>query len=162
MKAQTTSSTRRPRAAVLAAVAVSGSMLLSACQVISPRQTDVMYEPSDGVAVDLGPVKVRNLLVIADAADGPGVISAAVGNPSDTDAVISFVQGGEAPVQTTVPARGTANLSVDGPKVSIAKVPAAPGAVVTLVVSTPAAGQSPVTVPVLPATGVYADLKPAS
>ena len=62
--------------------------------------------------------------------DGPGVISAAVGNPSDTDAVISFaVQGGEAPVQTTVPARGTANLSVDGPKVSIAKVPAAPGAV---------------------------------
>ncbi len=163
MTALTTPSPRRPRRlAVTAAALASGSLLLSGCQVISPRQTDVMYDAGDGVSVDVGAVKVRNLLIVADKKDGPGVISAAIGNPTGQDQTVSFgFQGGAAPAQTTVPAYGEANVSMSGTKTQVTGVPGEPGTMVTLQVATASGGTAPVLVPVLPATGDYAALAPS-
>lgn len=163
VKALTISSNRpRRRLAATAAVLASSTALLSACQVISPRQTDVIVDTGNGVSVDVGTVKVRNLVIVADKKGGPGVISAAIGNPTADDQTVTFgFQDGGAPAQTTIPAYETANVSVNGSRVQVTNVPAEPGAMVTLQVATKSGGPAPVQVPVLPATGEYASLAPS-
>lgn len=150
------------RLARLLPAAVAAGVLLSGCQIISPRQTDEMYDAGDGVSVDVGPLQVRNLVVVGSGKDGPGVVSAAVGNLGDKDATITFAAGeGGAPVQATVPAYGSANLSMDGSKVTIDQVPGQPGDVVVLQVGADGV-TSPVNVPIVPATGYYEKLAASS
>lgn len=162
MKALTHSHRPRRRLVATASVLASSTLLLSACQVISPRQTDVMYDAGDGVSVDVGAVQVRNLLIVADKKDGAGVISAAIGNPTAKDQTVTFgFEGGAAPAQTTVPAYGEANVSMSGSKLQVTGVPGQPGEMVTLQVGTTSGGTAPVQVPVLPPTGDYAALNPS-
>ena len=66
-----TSRLRRPgrrSGRALAAVLV-GALALSACQTQSPVQTDVPYQPADGVAVNLGAVQARDLVVVTGGKD---------------------------------------------------------------------------------------------
>ncbi len=149
---------RTPRhLARLLPAAVAAGVLLSGCQIVSPRQTDVMYDAGDGVSIDVGDLQVRNLVVVGSTKDGPGVISAAVGNLGDKQAKLSFAAGdGGAPAEVTIPARGTANLSTDGAKVTLDKVPGQPGDMVVLQVGG-GDGTSPISVPIVPAAGYYQD-----
>ena len=74
------------------------ALLLTGCQIISPRQTDVMYAAADGVALDVGDVQLRNLVVVADTKGGPGTLSAAVtarlSNPLGPGAVATCAGSG--------------------------------------------------------------------
>ncbi len=145
----------------LAPVVAVGALALSGCQTQSPIQTDVPYLPADGVAVDLGSVQIRNLLVVADAKNGPGVLTGSVVNRGDENAQITFAVEGGAPVTVSTPAHRTQPIS-EHSQVQLSSVPADPGGLVTLSVQTATSGSNIVEVPVLPATGYYETLRPSA
>jgi hypothetical protein len=155
-----------PRAPVLAAVALSGILALSGCQVMSPIQTDVPYQPADGVAVDLGDVQVRDLVVVSAAKGDAGILSGMViNNGTETVTVTFAVRATDAngaatdttgiSAQADIPAGTAIRLSgVDGTTpVTLTSIATAPGGILGITVSTPAGGAPEVSVPVLLPTG---------
>jgi hypothetical protein len=69
------------------ASAVLGVGLLSVtgCTYMNPQQTSVQYSASDGISANLGPLEIRNLLIISRGEDQPGRIIGAVYNSSSSD-----------------------------------------------------------------------------
>jgi hypothetical protein len=137
-------------------------MLLGGCAIFSPVQTDQPYNPGDGVAITLGDVDVDGLVVVADEEGGPGTLVGHVVNNSNEAVEMGFATGGGQPATASVPAGGTLALSTSGAPVVVTPVPARPGGMTDLVVTTPQTGQSQVSVPVLNAEGAYADLAPTA
>ncbi|MFW5471287.1 hypothetical protein ACOCJ4_14730 [Knoellia sp. CPCC 206435] len=155
-----TTSRHRLRAAL--AAAALGSTLLGGCAIFSPVQTNYVYQPADGINATFGDLALRGVLVVADAKDGPGsVVGQLVNNGTEVVDVTIGTGGGAAP--TPVSVEPGATLALGGETaVPLASVPAAPGDVVPLQVSTPGSGQNVVTVPVLPALGYYEDSAPSA
>jgi hypothetical protein len=147
----------RPSLRRLVPVAALGAALaLSACQTQSPIQTDVMYDPADGVPVDLGAVQLRDLVVVGSGKDKPGVLSASMSNTGSQAERIAFALPNSAPVYATAPRlSGTS-------QVQLPAVPVSPGDVVTLTVQSPNAPTTVVVVPVVPANHYYATLAPSA
>ena len=146
----------------LVPVAVLGAALaLSACQTQSPVQTDVTYDPADGVPVDLGAVQLRDLVVVGTGKGKPGVLSAAVSNKGTKPERVSFALPNSAPVYATAPASTSQPLS-DTTQVQLSQVPVDPGDVVKLNVQSPSARSVVVTVPVVAPYNYYATLSPTS
>ena len=143
-------------------VAVLGAALaLSACQTQSPVSTEISYNAADGVPVDLGPVQVRNLLVVTDGKGKPGVLSGSLSNTSSEALKVQFRLPQGDPVTTTAPAHSQAQLS-ESEQLQLPEVPVAPGDVVTLSVQSGTAPETVVVVPVLKASGYYASLAPTA
>ena len=153
-----------PVAPVLAAAALAGVLTLSGCQAMSPIQTDVPYQPGDGVAVDLGDVQIRDLLVISSAKGSVGMLSGTVLNKSTEPVTVTFTAGADGgSAQAQIPAGEHTRLSgVEGAtSVSLPAISAAPGAIIKVTISTPAGGAPEVSVPVLLPEGYYATITPA-
>lgn len=152
------------RSLVVGAAALATALALSGCQVMSPIQTNETYQPADGVAVDLGDVQVRDLVVITGARGEVGTLSGMVVNRGTTPVTVTFAAGGSGGAATMEIAAGKQDRlsGVDGiAPVTLPNVPAAPGDVVKLSVSTPAGGAPVVSVPVLLPDGYYATITPA-
>jgi hypothetical protein len=158
-------------APVLCAAALAGVLALSGCEVFSPIQTAVPYQPADGVSVDLGNVQIRDLVVVSGAKGGAGTLSGLAVNNGAVPITVSFSAatatpanpaiGGDA-AQASLPAGAAVRLDgvAGGTPVSLPSVPAAPGDIVTLTVSTPSSGSTDASVPVLPPTGYYSTITP--
>jgi hypothetical protein len=144
------------------ATSVAAAAVLSGCQVMSPIQTTVPYQPANGVPVDLGAVQIRDLVVVSRAKGEVGTLSGMVVNTSAQPVIIRFAAGA-ASNATTVPADSQTRLSgVAGTEpVTLPSIDAAPGGVVKVTVSTPAGGASDVSVPVLLPDGIYTTITPA-
>ncbi len=138
---------------------VASAALLAGCQLTSPVQTDVPYQPADGVAVDMGAVQIRDLVVVAEQEGGPGTIVGSLSNDADQAAQVQIAGEGGQPVTIEAPAHSHVSLSTTT-KVTLPAVASAPGGVVTLQVGTSESGANVVTVPVLPATEYYEPFKP--
>ena len=149
---------------VLAAAALAGVFALSGCQVMSPVQTNVPYQPADGVAVDLGDVHIRDLVVVAASKGEVGTLSALVVNNGTKPVTVTFAAGANGDSATAViPAAAQTRLSgVPGTTpVTLRDIPTAPGGIILLTVSTPSGGAPQVSVPVLLPDGYYSTIPPA-
>ena len=145
---------------ILLPVAVAGAVVaLTGCQTQSPIQTDTPYQAADGVPVDLGPVQIRDLVVVSDGKDKPGVLTGSLINTSDSEQRIAFAAPNSQPVYATAAAHSQARLS-DTSQVQMPSVPVAPGDVITLTVQSPSAPAAVVTVPVLPPAHYYQTVSP--
>lgn len=141
-------------------VALLGAVVaLSGCQTQSPIQTDVPYSPGDGVPVDLAAVQLRDLVIVSDGKDKPGVLSASVINNSGQAQRIAFALPNAEPVFAEAAAHSEKRLS-NGTQVTLPNMPVAPGDVVTLSVQSSNAPAAVVMVPVVPASGYYSTLRP--
>jgi hypothetical protein len=140
---------------------VGAALALSACQTQSPIQTDVTYQPADGVPVDLGPVQLRDLVVVGSGKDKAGVLAGAMSNSGAQAEQVSFALENSQPVSTTSPAHSQQSLSSES-QVQLPSVPVNPGDVVQLSVSTATSPAQIVTVPVVPANHYYATLSPTA
>ena len=149
------------------ATSVAAAAVLSGCQAMSPIQTTVPYQPADGVAVDLGAVQIRDLVVVSRAKGEVGTLSGMVVNNGTEPVTVSFAPAAAAApggsVMAQAPADKQTRLSgVPGTApVTLPSIDAAPGGIVKLTVSTPAGGASEVSVPVLLPDGIYASITPA-
>jgi hypothetical protein len=151
-------------APVLAAAALAAVLALSGCQAASPIQTNIPYQPGDGVSVDLGDVQVRGLLVVAGAKGEVGTLSGMVLNKGTKPVKVTFAVAADAGATTAeIPAGEQTRLSgVEGTApLTLPGIPAAPGDVMKVTVSTPAGGAPEISVPVLLPTGYYSTITPA-
>ena len=147
---------------VSAGLVAAGAVALTGCQTQSPIQTQFSYQPADGVAVSLGDVQVRDLLVVASAKDQPGALSGAVVNNGDSDVKVSFATASGAQAEVTVPAHDSAKLADAANVTSLPSVTANPGSLIEMEVSTPSGGAQQVKVPVLLPQGYYATITPSA
>ncbi len=151
---------------MLALVAAAGVLGVSGCQSFSPVTTEIRYEPSDGVAVDMEGVEVLNLLVVAESEGATGILSGYVVNET-SDPVTLTITTDPAGAQNTEVEVPPGTLRLDGggdterDPVTIESVSQAPGAMVPVSIHTPAAGQTRTQAPVLLPDGPYATLTPS-
>lgn len=155
--------TAHRRTAALALLAV---VALTGCSQTNPVTTDREYSAADGVRVSLGDLRATNLLVVAAEKGGPGIVSGGVTNDGDTDTTVTLSVGDESGTTLDVPAGGAVLFgtgSDTGESIEVAAVPAAPGALATVTLSSPEAGSTTVQVPVLDGTlPEYAPLLPTA
>lgn len=137
---------------------------LSACSATNPITTAAVYEPSDGVRLDVGDVRLGNLIVLSAGAGEPGLLIGYVTSTGTQDARVSLGGDGVSiEPDIRVPAGGTTLLTPDeGSEITLDSVPVPPGAYLTLEVAVEDGGTGTVGVPVLDGTlPAYADLVPA-
>ena len=129
------SAPRRGRRLLAGLSALALPALLSGCALFSPMATENIYNPGDGVSVEIGDVVVRDLIVIGDSEDGPATVSAYVVNNSAEDVTVSFTAAGGSPVEVEVPAGTATQISPAGESgVELESLGVAPGALLPLTV----------------------------
>ncbi|MHA7293000.1 hypothetical protein [Arthrobacter sp. HLT1-21] len=93
---------KRSLAAGAALVAVLGA---TGCSVTSEQATTIQYAASDGIVDEVGPLELRNIMIITSDEGEPGTILGTVFNPTDS-AVQLTIEGDNETVDITVPAEG--------------------------------------------------------
>ncbi len=159
--------TRSRAARSAATVLIAGALLVgtSGCVFITPTATLNYYDPSDGVGATLGDVRILNMVgIINEDGHAISLVTSIFNGGKITNVDIQFEQGGE---KTTVtqPVRS-------GATVNIGTTPDAEKQIIILNPGVAAGGLLPVyvqhgdepgellMVPVLEATGEYAELAP--
>ena len=124
---------------------------LSGCSAFSPAVTSFPLIQADGVPLTIEGVQFENLVVVAPARGERGVLTGQAVNVTGRPIEVTVsVDSGTTPARfTVVPFAGDGIASMPT-NVDLGPIPVIPGATVTLVVSTPEAGASEVSVPVLP------------
>lgn len=152
---------RRSGALLTGALAL---LVVAGCSTQSPLQTQVPYQPADGVAASSGVIQARDLLLVAAAKGDPAYLSGSLINTSTDSVTVSFASQEAAASSESagsVELKPREQLRIE--TITIPKVAAPPGALTNIVMTTPA-GDVMVTVPVLPPTAgsPYATLTPTS
>lgn len=78
----------------LTAAALGVGLLTAGCGYITPQATNEQYAASDGIVADLGPLQLRNILIVSAGEDQPGRLLGAVYNSSSQDVTLT-VNGAE-------------------------------------------------------------------
>jgi hypothetical protein len=94
---------QRGKLAMATAALGIGLLSLTGCGYINPQQTSEQYSASDGTRTDLGPLQLRNFIIVSDGEDKPGRVIGAVYNSSAKDVVL-VIKGAEGS-QTQVPVK---------------------------------------------------------
>lgn len=138
--------------------------LLSACQWSSPITTQLQYDAADGRSAEVGDVKVLNALIVAEKQDGPGVLSLTLDNRGKNKQTVQIRVGSESTLTVDVSSGQAVRLGGPERSAQIAKVPAAPGAMMKLDITTPSSGVTSVSIPVLypHKNGPYATMTPTT
>ncbi|MBV0895471.1 DNA modification methylase [Microbacterium sp. NC79] len=105
----------------LASIALGAAVILGAtgCNMISPQATTIPYSAAEGINIDdaSGPVKVRNLFIVADESGENGNLIGSFINNTDEDHTVS-IQIGEGSdaisVEVEVAAKSTVALGGSG------------------------------------------------
>ncbi|MDQ1131074.1 DNA modification methylase [Microbacterium sp. SORGH_AS_0888] len=98
---------------LLASLAIGAAVVIgtTGCSMIAPQGTTVVYSPSDGLNVPntSGPLKVRNVLIVANEDGSEGNLVAAIVNDTDSSAVLNIEvgEGAGAVTKTVRVAAGT-------------------------------------------------------
>ena len=87
----------------LTAGALGVGLLASGCSASNSQQTTAEYQQSDGINADLGPLELRNMLIVSAGEDQPGRVIGAVYNSSSQDVKLT-VNGAEGS-QTEIPVK---------------------------------------------------------
>jgi hypothetical protein len=141
-----------------------GSTLLTACSDRSPIQSVIPYTATDGISVNLGPLAIRDLLVVASASGQPGVLSGALVNTGTSDVTVTFAASGDSSASPaiTVPTGQLVRIGTGqgAATVQLSTVSVAPGSLLPMRVATPPTGPRVLEVPVLSPALEYATLTP--
>ena len=85
---------QRGKLALAAAALGLGLVTVTGCGYITPQQTSHQYSASDGIRADLGPLQLRNFMIVSAGEDKPGRLLGAVYNSSSQDVKLT-VNGAE-------------------------------------------------------------------
>ena len=162
MTSTQTSTPRRGRRLLAGVGAVSLAALLSGCAVNSPTTTALPYNPGDGVALSLGAVEIRDLLVVGTEQGQPATISAYVVNRSADDVTVTFSGEAGAPATLDVAANSAVQASPVGEEgLTLESLDVALGSMVPISVQVGGDAPAQVGVPSVPASSsMYSDLAP--
>ncbi|QCB99125.1 hypothetical protein E5206_19115 [Arthrobacter sp. PAMC25564] len=94
---------QRGKLAMATAALGIGLLSVTGCGYINAQQTSEQYSASDGTRTDLGPLQLRNFLIVSDGENKPGRVVGAVYNSSSKDVVLTIT--GAAGAQAQVPVK---------------------------------------------------------
>jgi hypothetical protein len=137
----------------LTAAALGIGLLASGCGYTNPQQTSEQYQSSDGIIADLGPLKLRNILIVSSGEKEPGRVIGAVYNSSSKDVTLKL--NGAEGSQTEVPVKANSYtlLNESSDEAILSTTGGAPGSLVDVKISENGTNVSnTVKVPVLNAT----------
>jgi len=137
----------------LTAAALGIGLLASGCGYTNPQQTSEQYQSSDGIITDLGPLKLRNILIVSSGEKEPGRLIGAVYNSSSKDVTLKL--NGAEGSQTEVPVKANSYtlLNESSDEAILSTTGGAPGSLVDVKISENGTNVSnTVKVPVLNAT----------
>ncbi|MCU1515311.1 MAG: hypothetical protein JWQ75_32 [Pseudarthrobacter sp.] len=99
----------------LAAALGLGLATVTGCGYINPQQTNHQYSSSDGIRADLGPLQLRNFLIVSSGEDQPGRLLGAVYNSSSQDVklTVSGAEGSQTQVSVKANSYTLLNDSTD-------------------------------------------------
>lgn len=143
----------------VAPAAVVAALLVAPTACGFNAQTDQQYQPAEGIIDRSGAVDILDALVVADE-DGNGALVATLANDTKQDDALQSVTGSgiEGSSGTIpVPAEGVADLTKQGP-VAVKGPDVKPGKFVELTLEFRSGQSTTLKVPVVAATGVYADV----
>ncbi|MEO7421065.1 MAG: hypothetical protein ABIU87_01560 [Ornithinibacter sp.] len=151
-----------PRAVILRATGLTcAAVLMTGCAIFSPVQTDLPYVQADGLRLSIPGMEFRNLVVVVDKQGGEGVLVGQALNRGKTSVEATFgIEDGTTPQTITIPPTTGDGITAIPSTVDVGPVPAPPGAMVSVIVTTREAGRNVVLLPVLPPDGVYEGIKP--
>ncbi|MCB5291432.1 hypothetical protein [Arthrobacter sp. SO3] len=144
---------QRGKLAMATAVLGLGLLSVTGCGAVNPQQTSVQYAASDGTQANVGPLQLRNMMIISAGKDKPGRVIGAVYNSSSEDVKLTII--GSAGSQTQVPVKQNSytllNESTD--EAILSSTGGAPGSLVEVSISEDGTNQSTkFKMPVLDAT----------
>ncbi|OMH37567.1 hypothetical protein [Tersicoccus sp. Bi-70] len=148
---RTAASTRLRQAGIVlvASLSVLGA---SGCQAVNPQDTQMSYDPSDGVAATVGQVQLRNVFVAAAAKGTPARLGGALFNQSDRATTVTLSSGSGTQSTVKLPANASYYLQQE-PAVNLGDVDQNPGSLVEMKLTETASGAtSTVRVPVVDGT----------
>ena len=148
----------------LTAAAIGVSLLTAGCGYITPQQTSHQYSASDGIRADLGPLQLRNILIVSSGENEPGRLIGAVYNSSSKD--VKLTVNGAKGSQTEIPVKANSRtfLNEDTDPAILSTTGGKPGSLVDVKISENGTNvTSTVKVPVLDATlKEYKDYVPSA
>jgi hypothetical protein len=112
------------------ALAVAVAVGTSGCAMVSTQATTIPYSPADGVNIpDSGPLKVRNVLIVADEEGIDGNLVAAIVNDTDEPHTLRIEFGEPAQrVSVRVPAKSVVSLGENEEPILLEGIDTMPGA----------------------------------
>lgn len=137
----------------LTAAALGASLLTAGCGYITPQQTSHQYSASDGIRADLGPLQLRNILIVSAGEDEPGRLIGAVYNSSSKDVKLTVNGAKGSQTQVSVKANSSTFLTENSDAAILSTTGGKPGSLVDLKISENGTNVSDtIKVPVLDAT----------
>ena len=141
------------RSVLVVALIASVALGTTGCNLIQPQATTYHYDPSDGVGVNVGPLQVRNLILISDNGETGQLMFDAV-NTTGEDIVlhISFTVDGVVSTQDVTIASSEQPVGFGGPgepQVQLYSFGVAPGGMLQLALQAADSETKSVFVPVL-------------
>ncbi|UUL77953.1 hypothetical protein NG819_21295 [Pseudarthrobacter sp. Fe7] len=137
----------------LTAAALGASLLTAGCGYITPQQTSHQYSASDGIRADLGPLQLRNMLIVSTGENEPGRLIGAVYNSSSKDVKLTVNGAKGAQTQVSVKANSYTILNDKSDAAILSTTGGKPGSLVDVKISENGTNVSnTVQVPVLDAT----------
>jgi hypothetical protein len=144
---------QRGKLAMATAALAIGLLSVTGCGYINPQQTSEQYSASDGIREDLGPLQIRNFMIVSAGEDKPGRVIGAVYNSSSKDVKLTISGAAGSETQVSVKKNSYTLLNDSTDPAILDSTGAAPGSVSEVTISEDGTNQTAkVKVPVLDAT----------
>ncbi|WP_354190086.1 hypothetical protein [Arthrobacter sp. UYCu712] len=144
---------QRGKLAMATAALGIGLLSVTGCGYINPQQTSEQYSASDGTSTHLGPLQLRNMMIISAGEDKPGRVIGAVYNTSSTDVLLTVNGAGGSQTQIPVKKNSYTLLNDSNDEAILSSTGGKPGTMAEVSISEDGTSQNAqFKVPVLDAT----------
>ncbi|AOT05462.1 hypothetical protein [Arthrobacter sp. U41] len=144
---------QRGKLAMATAVLGLGLLSVTGCGYINPQQTSAQYAASDGTQANIGPLQLRNMMIISAGEDKPGRVIGAVYNSSSEDVTLTVNGAGGAQTRIPVKQNSYTLLNDSTDEAILSSTGGVPGSLVEVSISEDGTNQNTkFKVPVLDAT----------
>ncbi|HXF01747.1 MAG TPA: hypothetical protein VN601_02060 [Arthrobacter sp.] len=123
----------RVQRTLVAGAAALTLLASTGCGAINEQATTKSYSASDGIVANVGPIGLRNVMVVAESADSTGRLLGTVVNSSNSPVQLSLTGSGST-ATVTVPADGQIRFEDEANKTTVDRPGAAPGALANVTV----------------------------
>ena len=149
---------QRGKLAMATAALGIGLLSVTGCGYINPQQTSEQYAASDGTQADVGPLQLRNMMIISAGEDKPGRVIGAVYNTSSEDVTLTIDGAGGSQTQVPVKQNSYTLLNDSTDEAILSTTGGSPGSLVEVSITEDGTNQNTTfKVPVL--DGTIADYK---
>jgi hypothetical protein len=144
---------QRGKLAMATAAVAIGLLSVTGCGYINAQQTTEQYSASDGTREDLGPLQIRNFMIVSTGEDKPGRVIGAIYNSSSSDVKLTINGAGGSQTQVSVKPNSYTLLNNSTDPAILSSTGAIPGSLSEVSISEDGTNQNAkVRVPVLDAT----------